>query len=307
MNRRNLMQRVLFALWAIPVGWIGINLTVPLIPPDTAERLFGIREPVVFPGQLLALLIVFLAVSEYLRMLSIRFRRNGFWLVYLWLAVQAVAQLLPDNALGLLDSFGRYDMYVLLLIVAAESVIWGRYSGRWKRTSLLFSGTVFLSYASYSLLNFYQPPFQTVFPPGSPLLVSQLGIVTVVTAVFMCDTAAYFAGNLWGKHHFSSISPHKTVEGSAAGLIVAALVTLAGWWWFADERYPVWLGLLMGLLIGVVAQAGDLLVSLMKRYYRVKDASNLIPGHGGVLDRFDSLFFSAPIVNLFLIVVVRTW
>ncbi len=307
MNRRNLMQRVLFALWAVPVGWIGINLTLPIIPAGLARSFFGIHQPLVFPGQLMALALVFLAVAEYLRMLSIRFRRNGFWLVYIWLAVQAIAQLLPENALDLLDAFGRYDMYVLLLIVAAESVIWGRYSGRWKRASLLYSGTVFLSYASYSLVNFYQPPFQTVFPPGSPLLVSQLGIITVIAAVFMCDTAAYFAGNFWGKHHFSSISPHKTVEGSAAGLVAAMVITAAGWWLFADNQYPIWLGMIMGLLIGVIAQAGDLLVSLMKRYYRVKDASNLIPGHGGILDRFDSLFFSAPIVNLFLIIVVRTW
>jgi len=85
------------------------------------------------------------------------------------------------------------------------------------------------------------------------------------------------------------------------------VITAAGWWLFADNQYPIWLGMIMGLLIGVIAQAGDLLVSLMKRYYRVKDASNLIPGHGGILDRFDSLFFSAPIVNLFLIIVVRTW
>ncbi|MBD3243309.1 MAG: hypothetical protein GF331_22150, partial [Chitinivibrionales bacterium] len=211
------------------------------------------------------------------------------------------------HALGILDAFERFDIYVLLLLVAAESAVWGKQSSRWKRASLLFTGVVFLSYAGYSLVNFYREPFETVFVPLDNLLVAHMGIVTVLAAVFLCDTAAYFAGNLWGKHHFSSISPRKTVEGAIAGLVAAVVVSVIGWHFFAAPVYPRYLGLVMGLLIGVAGQAGDLLVSLMKRYYHVKDASNIIPGHGGILDRFDSLFFTAPILNLFFIVVERLY
>jgi phosphatidate cytidylyltransferase len=137
------------------------------------------------------------------------------------------------------------------------------------------------------------------------MLVSHLGIIFVLASIFLCDTAAYFAGSLWGRHHFSSVSPNKTIEGLVAGLIAAVLVSSAGWILCASSNYPLWLGPVMGVVIGIAGQAGDLLVSLMKRYFQVKDASNLIPGHGGVLDRFDSLFFAAPILNLFFIAVVK--
>ncbi len=305
MNRRNLVQRVLFAAVAAPVAWVLINLNQSVLAAALSRQLFDGVVAEVFPGQILALLLVFLACAEYLRMLSLSFPRNGFWLVYVWLAFQSASHLLPPSALASLDAFGEYDIYMLLLLVATESVIWGRHSSRWKRASLLFSGTVFLSYACLSLLNYYREPFVLVFPSRDPMLVSHLGIVVVLASVFLCDTAAYFAGSLWGRHHFSSISPNKTVEGLLAGLLTAVVVSTAGWCCLASGDYPLWLGPVMGVLIGTAGQAGDLLVSLMKRYFQVKNASNLIPGHGGVLDRFDSLFFAAPILNLFFIAVVK--
>ncbi|MFW6221813.1 MAG: phosphatidate cytidylyltransferase, partial [Fibrobacterota bacterium] len=79
-----------------------------------------------------------------------------------------------------------------------------------------------------------------------------------------------------------------------------------GWYFFASDQHNVVWGVIMGILIGVFAQLGDLLVSLIKRYFRVKDASNIIPGHGGILDRFDSLFFTAPILNLFFVLIDKT-
>jgi phosphatidate cytidylyltransferase len=206
-----------------------------------------------------------------------------------------------------MDASAKFDLFFLLLIVVAESVIWGRRSSRWQRASLLYIGLVFLYYACYSLLNYYRDPLQSVFPPHDNWLVGEMGIITILASIFLCDSAAFFAGSLWGRRQLSSISPRKTIEGSVAGLAVAVVVSTFGWLFFAAPRYPVYAGVILGMLIGVAGQAGDLLVSLMKRYFRVKDASDLIPGHGGVLDRFDSLFFTAPILHLFFIVVVRLY
>lgn len=300
MNVTNLKKRVLFALWAIPLGWWIVNSNyslLNLLPVSfTSDYLRNIE---IFPGHILVIFLVFIALFEYLSMLTRWYKRNGFWLVYIWLSFQVISYFFPENILSM-----KMDFYILLLFVAFESFIWGKGTKRWKRASLLFSGTFFIAIACISMFDFYADPFQIIFKTkySNPML-SQLGIITVLAAIFLCDTAAYFIGSLIGKHHFSAISPSKTIEGSVAGLVAAEIVTLIGWHYFSQENYSLAWGAGMGILIGSFAQIGDLLVSLMKRYFKVKDASNIIPGHGGILDRFDSLFFTAPIVNLYVIVV----
>jgi CDP-diglyceride synthetase len=288
----NLAKRLIFVAWAAPLGWWIINSTISVLPKPF---------PFVFPGQVLVIALIFMGCFEYLRMLKIHYAKNGFWVGYLWLALQVYFYFdktnLPSN-LG---------MYILLVLVALEAFFWGKHSRRrrWVRASLLFSGTVFFYIAMISMFNFYKAPFQHLFQTFTIPMLSQLGIVTVMTAIFMCDSGAYIVGSLWGKTHFSSISPKKTVEGSVGGFISAVVVTMIGWHFAGNSFYPWWLSLVLGVLIGVCAQVGDLLVSLIKRYFRVKDASDIIPGHGGILDRFDSVFFTAPIVSLFAWIVNR--
>ena len=131
-------------------------------------------------------------------------------------------------------------------------------------------------------------------------MLSQLGIVAVVGSVFLCDTAAYFIGSLYGKHRFSTISPNKTVEGAVAGFATALFAFSVCWFFLGNDNYPRFLGIIMGLFVGVSAQAGDLFVSLMKRYFKVKNASEILSGHGGILDRFGSVFFAVPTLGLFI-------
>jgi phosphatidate cytidylyltransferase len=198
----------------------------------------------------------------------------------------------------------------LLIVVAVEAFLWEKNKIRrsWVRASLLFSGNVFLYIAAISLFNLYQEPFQSMFRKVSDnSMLSQLGIATVFASIFLCDTGAYIVGSLWGKTHFSNISPKKTIEGSLGGLVFATVVASIGWYFFAATDLPRWLGIPLGIIIGVFAQIGDLLVSLMKRFFRVKDASHIIPGHGGILDRFDSVFFTAPMVSLFSWVIIRIY
>lgn len=118
--------------------------------------------------------------------------------------------------------------------------------------------------------------------------------------VWGSDTGAYTVGRLLGRTPLApSISPKKTVEGALGGLLFA----IAGAC-IARATFMPRMGLadavLLGLITGGIAQAGDLIESIFKREMNVKDSAGLIPGHGGVLDRFDSLFFAAPFVYFYL-------
>jgi phosphatidate cytidylyltransferase len=128
-----------------------------------------------------------------------------------------------------------------------------------------------------------------------PWDINALGLgwfLIVLTTTWLCDTGQYLFGRAFGKRPLSPrISPKKTVEGFIGGLITAAGSGALGIWVFGIDHSP-WLGLLLGAVIAVLAIIGDLAESLMKRQAGVKDSGDFIPGHGGMLDRIDSLLFT---------------
>jgi phosphatidate cytidylyltransferase len=120
-----------------------------------------------------------------------------------------------------------------------------------------------------------------------------------IFAVVMSDAAALLVGSRIGRHpFFSGISPHKTVEGAIAGVIGSIAVMLIGVSLVLGQS-PAH-AVVLGVLIGVSAEVGDLVESQMKRIAEVKDSSHLIPGHGGVLDRIDSILFPPILVYFYL-------
>ncbi len=134
-------------------------------------------------------------------------------------------------------------------------------------------------------------------------------IFLALIMAWMCDIGAYFVGVFFGKHKLCpKISPKKTVEGFVGGLVVAVLSSLlAGFVYSLVSAQPLTVHYgqiaLLSLVCALLSVIGDLFASVIKRGYGVKDFGHIIPGHGGVMDRFDSLLFVAPM----LLVLVQFW
>lgn len=125
-------------------------------------------------------------------------------------------------------------------------------------------------------------------------------VLSLFASIWLCDSAAYFAGRAFGRHRlFERVSPHKTWEGAIAGLIFAVAGFVAAKM-LALPYLTYGSAVVCGLIVGVFGQIGDLAESLLKRDAGVKDSSTIIPGHGGVLDRFDSLMFVSPLIFFYL-------
>ena len=120
--------------------------------------------------------------------------------------------------------------------------------------------------------------------------------------VWLTDTGAYMIGRKLGRHKlWPAISPNKTIEGSVGG-VVLALITAAIYLMFFPQYYTFWPMMGIALCLSVIGQIGDLIESALKRFYGVKDSGKILPGHGGILDRFESLLLVLTLLHLFGIV-----
>ena len=122
----------------------------------------------------------------------------------------------------------------------------------------------------------------------------------VLLGTWMSDTAAYFIGCAFGKHPFCSVSPKKSFEGAVAGFVACFVTVLA-----LSVIYlgvPLWQAVALAFSVSFFAPLGDLIESIVKRSFAIKDSGNFFPGHGGVLDRFDSLLFTAPVFYYIMLI-----
>ncbi|MCA9754265.1 MAG: phosphatidate cytidylyltransferase [Candidatus Eisenbacteria bacterium] len=164
-----------------------------------------------------------------------------------------------------------------------------------------FLGALYLSLLPAFLVRLHSGPWDGVaslpdaFPRGA------LPVLFPVVLVWAADTGAYAFGILFGRHRlWPSVSPKKTWEGLIGGIVATVLVAV-----LASGPFGIGFGTLEavvgGLLVGIAAPLGDLFESRLKRVAGVKDSGRLLPGHGGVLDRFDSVFFAAPVFYYYLL------
>jgi phosphatidate cytidylyltransferase len=167
-------------------------------------------------------------------------------------------------------------------------------------------GVLYVGWLSAHFVLLRELPWRAglAYPDGAPL------VLYAFLVTWSCDTGAYLTGRFLGRTRpWLAISPRKTLEGSLGGFVFAILAAQVG---AATFLHPEGGGpllswphaLAVGALVGICGQVGDLVESLFKRDAASGDSSDLIPGHGGVLDRFDSLYFGAPIVYHYLRAVI---
>ena len=147
-------------------------------------------------------------------------------------------------------------------------------------------------------------PLYVGLPPGAIAGVhwtaGRAAALILIAVIAISDTAQYYTGRLAGRRPLApALSPKKTVEGAVGGLVAGslALIVLGHWGW---PDTPLWLRASLGIALVLLGITGDLFESMLKRGIGVKDSSALIPGHGGVLDRIDSVLFAAPVYYVVL-------
>jgi phosphatidate cytidylyltransferase len=155
----------------------------------------------------------------------------------------------------------------------------------------LFGGREFMAWRAGGLLFFGVVLVAVLTMRGN----SPMGIIAgwyLGLVIALNDTGAFFAGRLFGGPKLApTISPAKTVSGAIGGLVAGTVTGLVFWLIFVPS--PWWIGLLLSVIMGIVGQAGDLTESAVKRVFRIKDSGDVIPGHGGFMDRLDSVSFGA--------------
>ncbi|HEX8453145.1 MAG TPA: phosphatidate cytidylyltransferase [Longimicrobium sp.] len=215
-------------------------------------------------------------------------------------ALVAAAALWPERGL---DNPLLFGIVAATAIVACTAAIWAR--GVAGEPLLAVSVTVFgAAYTALLLFALFLRHLPGVESPLHGMVI----LLAPVVLTWINDSFAYFGGRTWGKHKLiPKVSPGKTVEGAVCALF-GTLISAVGYA-FLLARFPSYrMGIVeaaaFGVLISVSSQTGDLAESLFKRDVGVKDSGKLLPGHGGALDRFDSLFFTLPIGYAFFRYVV---
>jgi len=205
-------------------------------------------------------------------------------LVYIAIVVLGVASFVSDPRLDFPGWFGLFitlPAYVAAAILLVP-ILRNRSKGQLQQVALAIVGFLYFGWM-FSHLGFLA---NTNYAYGY--------ILYLVFAVEINDIAAFTCGKLFGKHKLrENISPNKTVEGAIGAIFVSLLVP---WMlWFSFPHFEPWDLVLVGLIVGIGGQLGDLVISYIKRDIGIKDMGVLIQGHGGILDRVDSMIFVAPI------------
>jgi phosphatidate cytidylyltransferase len=204
--------------------------------------------------------------------------------------------IIPAGGIGLVLLFrGQLDHYLAglffagwLLMVLFVVINYPRFN--FMDLALSFFGAFYCGYLlSYALA---LPELQGAY----------LNLLLCLVLTWASDIGGYLFGTLWGNYKLApQLSPGKTREGAIGAVILTIIVAVSFKYIFSMEYLSLFYTILLGICVSGAAQLGDLLESALKRYFGVKDSGRIIPGHGGVLDRFDSLMLVLPVVYYFMV------
>jgi phosphatidate cytidylyltransferase len=251
----------------------------------TAVIAAAVFLPIVFYGGLPFNLLVYLlgtvGVLELLKMKKIELLSIPSFLSILLLWVF----LIPRRADSILTMFSNYKveiaLFAVLLLLTYTVLIKNKFT--FDDAAFVMLATIYVGMGFYYFIE-----------------IRENGLAYVFFALFIIwatDSGAYFIGRAMGKNKlWPEISPNKTVEGSVGGVVCAIVVAVIFQVIAPVEDSMVKL-LIVAVVLSVFGQVGDLVESAFKRHYGVKDSGNILPGHGGILDRFDSLLFVWPILH----------
>ncbi len=285
---KNLIQRVISGL---VYGLVIVLCTTPLGETWLRPLFPDIKQQYLF----YSLISFFLLVGVWECMRIMKFD-NG---IYRWLVFPLVIFIYYQFSKrffyhGFFFQYNLTEMLALSLIVIACITLF-----KFNKELYFESGKLIFT-VIYTALPFGfalgLPKFSTLDPFSKPFT---LEIFMLFVLIWSSDSFAYFTGKFFGKHKMApTISPKKTWEGFAGGVFFTLILG-----YFIEQNFPDLRGnwIVVGLLTSIFAPLGDLVESQLKRSFAVKDSGNIIPGHGGVLDRLDSFIICAPVVYLYFI------
>ena len=242
----------------------------------------------------LLLIITILSLFEFVSIVSTDKNKLALWPTVVVGCL--IYSLFSANAMGFIPAEGLF-LSIPLFFVLFIIELWRNKPTPFTNIAMSLLGVIYIAVPFGLMMYFFDPDILT----GARHYGVVLGFLIIL---WLNDTGAYLVGSAIGKHKlFKRISPGKSCEGSAGGVLIALLTAYGLSFIFTQLGVIQWMGL--SLIVVIFGTLGDLVESMLKRSIGIKDSGNILPGHGGMLDRFDAVLLSAPFVFVYLALFCR--